>query len=64
MPVIRLQQRISELDSGDLLAVLCTDPGTMNDIPAWCRVNGHELVELRDESNEFLFVVKVGGVAQ
>ena len=63
MPVIRVQQRISELDFGDLLEIVCTDPGTMNDIPAWCRINGHELLESQDESNEFLFVIKVG-VAQ
>lgn len=44
MPVIRTQEKVTELTSGDILEVRCTDPGALNDIPAWCRVNGHAVV--------------------
>jgi len=43
LPVIRTQDAIAELQPGDLLQVLCTDPGAAHDIPAWCRVHGHEI---------------------
>ena len=42
MPVIRTQDRVALLAVGALLEVLCTDPGALHDIPAWCRVHGHE----------------------
>ncbi len=45
MPVIRTQQRIATLVSGDILEVLASDPGVLHDIPAWCRVHGHEVLE-------------------
>lgn len=45
MPVIRTESKVAELAPGDRLAVLCTDRGALQDIPAWCRVNGHHLVE-------------------
>ncbi len=45
MPVIRAQERVLEMDPGDELEVLATDPGVLEDIPAWCRVNGHQLLE-------------------
>ena len=45
LPVIRTQNRVRELDDGDLLEVLATDPGVLNDVPAWCRINGHNVVE-------------------
>ena len=51
LPVIRTQDAIAELQPGDLLQVLCTDPGAVHDIPAWCRVHGHEVcaVDARDD---------------
>ncbi len=61
MPVIKTQNRIAELKPGDELEVICTDPGALNDIPAWCRINGHQVLESRDEGNEQIIVVRVGG---
>lgn len=60
MPVIRVQQRVAQLAPGDVLVVSCTDPGARNDIPAWCRVNGHRVVEVRDEDDEIVLTVEVG----
>ncbi len=48
MPVIRTQDRVKQLAPGDTLEVLCTDPGAANDVPAWCRINGHKVLALRD----------------
>ena len=44
LPVIRTQDRIRALPHGTELEVIATDPGTRQDIPAWCRVHGHSLV--------------------
>jgi len=44
LPVIRTQDRIRNLAPGSLLEVTASDAGTLEDIPAWCRVHGHELV--------------------
>lgn len=60
MPVIRVQDKVAELQPGDELEAICTDPGAMNDIPAWCRINGHEVLETREQDDEFIVVVKVG----
>ena len=45
LPVIRTQDRIRNLPAGTELEVIATDPGTQQDIPAWCRVHGHGLLE-------------------
>jgi tRNA 2-thiouridine synthesizing protein A len=61
MPVIRAQNRVQELDPGDTLEVTCTDPGALLDIPAWCRINGHEIVDTRVADNEdVLITIRVG----
>ena len=60
MPVIRVQDRIKTLAAGDTLAVTCTDPGVKNDIPAWCKINGHRVVAIRDIDDEILIEIEVG----
>ena len=42
LPVIALARRLPELPVGAQLRVLADDPAAANDIPAWCRLKGHE----------------------
>lgn len=60
MPVIRTQNKVAELQPGDVLEVICTDPGALNDIPAWCRINGHRVLGTRRDGNEVIIEVEVG----
>ena len=59
MPVIRSQDKVNELKPGDTLEVVSTDPGALNDIPAWCRINGHKVIETREENDEVFVVIEV-----
>lgn len=60
MPVIRIQQMIDTLKSGDRVEAICTDPGAMHDIPAWAKVHGHSVIELREEGYDYIIVVEIG----
>ena len=51
--------KVNELNVGDTLEVVSTDPGALNDIPAWCRINGHKVIETRDEDDEVFVVIEV-----
>lgn len=59
LPVIRTQDRVKTLQAGDVLTVYCTDPGALEDIPAWCRINGHELIEAGEVDNDVVIKLKV-----
>lgn len=60
LPVIRTQDRVKTLHSGDQLQVICTDPGATSDIPAWCRINGHTVVEIKEEDGLYLILIEKG----
>jgi TusA-related sulfurtransferase len=60
MPVIRLQDCINKEPAGTLVRIVCTDPGVMNDIPTWCRINGHQVVSSQEEGFEFILLVGKG----
>lgn len=61
MPVIRVQDRVTTLAAGDTLTAVCTDPGALLDIPAWCRINGHEVLSTKSQDGEYLVTIRVGG---
>jgi TusA-related sulfurtransferase len=42
LPVIELARRIAEVDIGSIVAVVADDPAAAADVPAWCRLRGHE----------------------
>jgi len=60
MPVIRCQDSVKQLSPGDRLAIHCTDPGAKNDIPAWCRIHGHQVVGIEQIEREIIIHVEVG----
>ena len=59
LPVIRLQNTAKTLADGDILKVICTDPGALNDIPAWCRINGHSVLETQKDDKELIITIRV-----
>lgn len=59
IPVIKTQNRVKSLNKGDILEVVCTDPGALSDIPAWCRIHGHRLLESREANKEVVIVIEV-----
>ena len=60
MPVIRTQQMVKSLASGVRLEIVATDPGALHDIPAWCRMYGHRVIESKSEHNEVYITLEVG----
>jgi len=60
MPVIRVSARIADLVSGDILTVQCTDRGALSDVPAWCRLEGHEVIQaMTDPSGDVFLTIRV-----
>ena len=59
LPVIKTQERVAQLDPGDTLEVVATDPGVLQDIPAWCRINGHLVSQTERRGDDILILVRV-----
>uniref|UniRef100_A0A7C4H7M5 UPF0033 domain-containing protein n=1 Tax=Thermofilum pendens TaxID=2269 RepID=A0A7C4H7M5_THEPE len=58
MPVVKTAKEISQVPVGGILKVIATDPGSLSDIPAWAKSQGHEVVKVEKESGRFVFYVK------
>jgi tRNA 2-thiouridine synthesizing protein A len=58
MPVVKIAQAIKQVQVGEEVEAIATDPGVMADIPAWARTSGNELVTLEKREKDFRFVVR------
>jgi tRNA 2-thiouridine synthesizing protein A len=58
LPVVRASQAIKLLETGQLLEVLATDPGSLTDFPAWSKTTGNEIVEQNQDDGVFRYVVR------
>ena len=61
LPVIRTQDAVAKLAPGDVLRVTATDPGVVYDIPAWCKVHGHQVLAIEEGRDEIRLTIEVGG---
>jgi len=53
LPVVRTAQAIKELDAGQVLLVMATDPGFALDIRAWSSRTGHDLVDVAEDGGAY-----------
>ena len=60
LPVIRTQDRVEKMSAGECLQIQCTDHGVINDIPAWCRINGHEVLSIDEQEYEIVIKIRLG----
>lgn len=63
LPVYKASLVLKQLDVGDVLELICTDPGSLEDIPALARQTGHELIKTEETGDVQRFWIRKGGAA-
>jgi TusA-related sulfurtransferase len=58
MPVVKLKLELEKVELNQVVELLATDPGVLEDLPAWCKETGNTLLSLK-ENSEGLFVAYV-----
>ena len=58
LPILKAKKALAELESGQLLKVVATDPGSLRDFQAFTRQTGHELVEQQTLNREFIHLLR------
>jgi tRNA 2-thiouridine synthesizing protein A len=58
MPIFKTADRIKELETGQVLEVQSDDDGIEKDMPAWCRMTGHEYLGLTKLNGEYHVYVR------
>jgi len=58
LPILRAKKTLTRMDTGKVLHIIATDPGSVKDFEAFARQTGNELMESKEEGGKFLFLIK------
>jgi tRNA 2-thiouridine synthesizing protein A len=58
LPILRTKKALADLQSGQVLKVLATDPGSVKDFQTFAKQTGHALLTHDEASREFTFFMK------
>ncbi len=58
MPIIQTAKKIKELKVGEVLEVASTDEGIKADMPAWCKMTGHDFLGLEEDGDVYRAYVR------
>ena len=59
IPIVKTKKAMNELEAGQVLEIHATDKGAKNDLAAWAKSGGHELLHT-EEGDVFKFWIKKG----
>jgi tRNA 2-thiouridine synthesizing protein A len=58
MPVVKVSKGIKDVQVGQVVEALTTDPGALTDFPAWARTSGNEILKTDQDSGVIRFYIK------
>ncbi len=58
MPVVKISKAIKEVNPGDVIEAITSDPGALTDFPAWARTSGNEIIKTDTEESNTRFFIK------
>lgn len=58
LPIVRAKKAIAPMQTGQVLKVVATDPGSVKDFQAFCQQTGNELVSSSEGNGEYAFLIR------
>ena len=58
LPILKAKKSLKGMESGKVLEVISTDPGSVADFEAFCRTTGNELLESGQGDGLFTYYIK------
>jgi tRNA 2-thiouridine synthesizing protein A len=58
LPIVKTKQLMDTMSSGQVLKLLATDKGSVNDVQAWTRQTGNELMDSDENDGIFTYYLR------
>jgi tRNA 2-thiouridine synthesizing protein A len=58
LPILRAKKALNDMQSGQVLRVVATDPGSVKDFQAFAKQTGNELLSQAENNKDFEFYLK------
>lgn len=60
MPIVKAKKGMDSLQKGLVMELIATDKGSVNDVQAWAKQAGHEVLSVEEKNGEYHFRIKKG----
>ena len=57
LPILRAKKALTDMESGQVLRVVSTDPGSVKDFAAFCKQTGNPLLSSEETAAAFTFLI-------
>jgi len=58
LPILRAKKALAALESGKVLRIIATDPGSVKDFDSFAKQTGNTLLESGEENGKFVFLIR------
>jgi len=58
LPILRAKKALNDMQSGQVLKIVATDPGSVKDFQAFAKQTGNPLLAQSEVEKEFVFFLK------
>jgi len=58
LPILKTRKAINHINSGEILEVTSSDPGSVKDMAAFCEQTGHRLVSSNEAEDSYIFLIE------
>jgi len=58
MPVVKVSKAIKEVQVGQVIEAITSDPGSLADFPAWAKTSGNEILKTEQKDGLIKFYIK------
>jgi len=58
LPILRAKKTLGGMESGQVLRIVATDPGSVKDFEAFAKQTGNTLLSSGEEGGKFVFLIK------
>ena len=58
MPVVKVSKGIKEVEVGQVIEAVTSDPGSLADFPAWAKTSGNEILRTDQDNGQITFYIK------
>ncbi len=58
MPIVKVKKGIESLQTGQVVELITTDKGSVNDVQAWANKAGHQILTIDEQDGEYHFQIK------
>ena len=58
LPIVKTRKALNQINTGEILEVTSSDPGSVKDMASFCEQTGNRLVASNEAENSYVFLIE------